>query len=146
MQKLRPTYRTLAACLLLTISLGVLAPAGISAAGIFCDMGPEAILASAHARCDDHALPASEGHAASHEEATENTACDMDIYCISSLEKAVGEAPAVQPGSQKAPVAVLTGEISYEPVADRVYVSIQQDSPSRIHGPPLFLLNASFLN
>lgn len=146
MQSIRHTYRALTASLLLTFAMGMLGPAGISAAGLFCEMGPETMTATAHDCCEDHATQNGEGHMPSHAGMSDSIPCDMDVYCLSFVDKAVDEAPAVQQGSQKVPAAVISGDIRFGTVSDRTPAFLQQESPSRIHGPPLFLLNASFLN
>lgn len=131
--------------MMLVFALGMLGPAGISAAGIFCDMGPESMLASAHACCEDHAMQDDEGHLPSHAGKT-GDACDMDTYCLSTLDIAVNEAPAVQQSTSKVPAAVISGEIQFVPRPQPVLALMRNSGPTRIHSPPLFLLNASFLN
>ncbi len=146
MQSLRRTYRILKAGLLLTFAMGILAPSAVSAAGLFCDMIESSVATTTMSCCDDHNMQEVEGHATSHADRMDDADCEMDAYCVSSVDKAVDEVPAVQQSTGKVPAAVISGEISFLPAFDSSPAFLREAGPARIHGPPLFLLNASFLN
>lgn len=146
MQSLRRTYRILKAGLLLTFAMGILAPTAVSAAGLFCDMIESSVATTAMSCCADHTMQKGETHATSHADRLDVADCEMDAYCASYVDMDADEAPAVQQSTGKVPAAVISGEVRSVPDSKPARAYLRASDPSHVHSPPLFLLNASFLN
>lgn len=142
------TYRFLSAFTLVVFLSGVLGPAGASAAGILCDMDPVTVASSADDCCED--MPSASGD--QHEGNTQKSPhgpdhpCGMGTFCATAAEPQPAPAPVISPGAQEMPAADLTGEIRFRDGDGFALTNRGAPAAGKQSRPPLFLLNASFLN
>lgn len=143
------TYRFLSAFTLMVFLAGVLGPAGASAAGILCDMDPVPAAISADDCCEGMPAASGDRHEGQHAPKSPHGSdqpCGMEAFCAIPAHQQPAPAPVISPGAQELPAADLAGEIRFR-TGDGFALTTRGAPAAGLQSrPPLFLLNASFLN
>lgn len=149
MTAISPTYRLLSAVTLIVFLAGTVAPAGASAAGLLCDMGPVPNAPAADDCCEGMPAASDDQHEGQHAQKSHHDSdqpCGMRAFCATPAEQQPAPAPVISPGAQELPAADLTGEIRFRPGDGFTGPSRHAPATGIQSRPPLYLLNASFLN